>query len=100
MTPEEEPVKKTLWLDVAMKTTALIMPFVFAMSGYLFASVADHESRLHSIEESRFTAEDGAKLQLEILSQMPPDWLKQKLEDMSEVLKSIDQRLRVVEQKP
>jgi len=83
-----------------MKATALIMPFVFAMTGYLFASVADHESRIHSIEESRFTNHDAAKMELSIMQRTPPEWLKVQVSEIKVLLLGIDERLRAVEQKP
>lgn len=65
---------------------------------FLIGSVIiSHEIRIARLEETRFTAVDGETLRKEITAAMPPAWLREQIKDMQTVLRSIEERLRALE---
>ena len=49
-------------------------------------------TRLAIIENSRFTARDAQKMRMEILGSVPPQWLRDDLQEIKDRLKRLEER--------
>lgn len=88
-----EKRKSSAWVwDIAMKVT------VAAMVG-LFAWVFAQEQRMTRMETREFSQEHGRNLEDKLRKELPPQWLREDLEEMKNLLRSQDARLRQIEMK-
>ena len=65
------------------------VPIVLGLGGMMLA----HEIRLSKIEATRFTAKDGIELRDTITKQLPPEWLKEKVNKLERGQREIELKL-------
>ena len=61
------------------------------------SSLVLHEVRLSVIESNRFTDEDSFALETRILSNVPPPWLREDLNEIKVMLRDYDLRFSGIE---
>ena len=78
-----------------------VLSLVSVAIAALVTVVIQHQARLRSIEDTRFTREDGQKLVTAITEAKnhTPDWFKTESAHVREALKDIEQRMRSLESK-
>lgn len=78
-------------------TSRIIVYVVIAMAG----AVASHEVRINRIEENRFTAVDGAKMEQRLHDEIDavPSWLREKISEIGQNQKELLSRMRELEKR-
>jgi uncharacterized protein Yka (UPF0111/DUF47 family) len=67
------------------------MTIAMALSSWSMASMVTIREKIAVIESSRFTAQDGVKLQQSLLGAVPPAWFVKRIDAMSAKIDKLDQ---------
>ena len=92
MTSLESRDRGDRWWDVALKFAVPLVIGAFGMS-------INHEIRISRIEENRFTNADGAALEARVLDKLPPQWLREQVNEIKAAQKVMLDRMRELELK-
>jgi len=74
-------------LGVAIAVTAAI---IIGTAGMMVS----HESRISVMESNRFTDQDARDMERRLLSQLPPQWMIQRLDAIDTRLQRMEERLQ------
>lgn len=78
--------------DMAIKA---LVPVVIAIAGWGIG----HEVRMSNLELTHMSKVDGHALEDRIGRKFPPEWLREDLKEVKQLLRDQDSRLRAIEQK-
>ena len=82
-------------LDLFLRVGQLVLALSLPVVGWIFAVVQDHEVRLVRIESSTLTATEIRLMEDRMRD--PPQWLKEAIADLRQLVKSIETRMIVIE---
>lgn len=84
-----QPKLSKAW-DMAMKA---LVPVVIAIAGWGIG----HEIRMSNLELTSMSKVDGHALEDRIGRKFPPEWLREDLKEVKQLLRDQDQRMRAIE---
>ena len=90
-----------LGIKVALPTMLSLAAGGVALGTHFVLKDGEHDVRISKIEETRFTAEEGIKMESRLKEYMsdhyPPPWLRERLDDIKKTVESNAARLRELE---
>lgn len=84
-----QPQWSRAW-DIAMKA---VIPVVIAIVGWGIG----HEIRMSNLELTTMTKGEAHQLENRMMRALPPDWLREDIKEIKQLLKDQDHRLRALE---